>query len=196
LHLFDPFRIYNQGSEIWVRRERYTREYGLSQYDADQLTKSISLCECFEDAVLACNSPKDAANWMTGEVMSLLNAKRMTADMLSVNGKTLGNLIQLVINGKVGRANAKIILLALFEDATVDPAAYASEKGFLISNDEEHIARVVKTVVDADPKSVADYKSGKEKALMFLFGKCMKELKGNCNPALLRVALTNYIAKL
>ena len=179
-----------------VKRERYMREYGLSQYDADQLTKSISLCECFEDAVSVCNSPKDAANWMTGEVMSLLNAKKMTYDMLTLNGKRLGELILLVKEDKVGRANAKIILGAMFESADTDPAAYASEKGFLISNDEEHIAVVVKTVVDADPKSVADYKSGKEKALMFLFGKCMKELKGNCNHALLRVALTNYIAKL
>lgn len=176
-----------------VKRERYMREYGLSQYDAEQLTKSIALCECFEDAVLACNSPKDAANWMTGEVLSLLNAQKMTPEMLAVNGKKLGELVLLVKKGQVGRANAKIILSAMFEDATIDPAAYAREKGFLISNDEEHIARVVKSVVDADPKSVADYKRGKEKALMFLFGKCMKELKGNCNPALLRVVLTNYM---
>ena len=179
-----------------VKRERYVQEFGLSRYDAEQLTKSIALCECFEDAVSVCNSPKDAANWMTGEVLSLLNAQKMTPEMLAVNGKKLGELVLLVKSGKVGRANAKIILSALFEDATIDPAAYAKEKEFLISNDEEHIAKVVKTVVDADAKSVDDYKSGKEKALMFLFGKCMKELKGNCNPALLRVALTNYIAKL
>ncbi len=178
-----------------VKRERYVQEFGLSRYDAEQLTKSIALCECFEDAVLACNSPKDAANWMTGEVLSLLNAQKMTPEMLAVNGKKLGELVLLVKNGQVGRANAKIILAALFEDATIDPAAYAKEKGFLISNDEEQIANVVKSVVDADAKSVADYKSGKEKALMFLFGKCMKELKGNCNPQLLRTILCDYIEK-
>ena len=179
-----------------VKRERYSKEYGLSQYDAEQLTRSIALCECFEDAVGVCLSPKDAANWMTGEVMSLLNAKKMTYDMLTLNGKRLGELILLVKEDKVGRANAKIILGAMFESADTDPAAYAKEKEFLISNDEEHIAKVVKTVVDADAKSVADYKNGKEKALMFLFGKCMKELKGNCNPGLLRTSLINYIAKL
>ena len=179
-----------------VKRERYVQEFGLSHYDAEQLTKSIALCECFEDAVSVCNSPKDAANWMTGEVLSLLNAQKMTPEMLAVNGKKLGELVLLVKNGQVGRANAKIILSALFEDATIDPAAYAKEKEFLISNDEEHIAKVVKTVVDADAKSVDDYKSGKEKALMFLFGKCMKELKGNCNPQILRTVLLEYIEKL
>ena len=179
-----------------VKRERYMQAYGLSRYDAEQLTRSLSLCECFEAATTACRSPKDAANWMTGEVMSLLNAKRMTADTLTLNGKKLGDLIRLVIEGKVGRANAKIILAALFEDATLDPAAYAEEKGFLISNDTEKIAAVVKGVVDDDAKSVSDYKGGKEKALMFLLGKCMKELKGNCDPQLLRKILCDYIAKI
>ncbi len=179
-----------------VKREHYMQAYGLSRYDAEQLTRSLSLCECFEAATAACRSPKDAANWMTGEVMSLLNAKRMTADTLTLNGKKLGDLIRLVIEGKVGRANAKIILATLFEDATLDPAAYAEEKGFLISNDTEKIAAVVKGVVDDDAKSVADYKGGKEKALMFLLGKCMKELKGNCDPQLLRKILCDYIAKI
>ena len=178
-----------------VKRERYMQEYGLSLYDAEQLTKSIALCDCFENAVSVCHSPKDAANWMTGEVMSLLNAKQKTLDMLTIDGKTLGSLILLVKDGKVGRANARIILDAMFEDATIDPATYAQANGFLISNDVEHIEAIVKAVVDADSKSVSDYKSGKEKALMFLFGKCMKELKGNCNPQLLRQILCDYIAK-
>ncbi len=179
-----------------VKRECYMREYALSAYDAEQLTKSIALCDCFEDAVSVCASPKDAANWMTGEVMSLLNAKKMTYDMLSVNAQKLGELILLVKEGKVGRANARMILDAMFEDATISPEVYANEKGFLISNDTEHIETVVKAVVDDDAKSVADYKSGKEKALMFLFGKCMKELKGNCNPQLLREMLCGYIDKI
>lgn len=179
-----------------VKRQRYMREYGLSLYDAEQLTKSIALCDCFEDAVALCHSPKDTANWMTGEVMSLLNAKQMTYDMLAIDGKRLGSLILLVMEGKVGRANARIILDAMFMDATINPAAYAKENGFLISNDTEKIKAVVRAVVDADAKSVADYKSGKEKALMFLFGKCMKELKGNCAPQLLRKILCDYIDKI
>ena len=178
-----------------LKRERYMRDFGLSLYDAEQLIKSIALCDCFEDALSVCHSPKDAANWMTGEVMSLLNVKQIPHDMLSLNGKKLGELILLVKEGKVGRANAKIILDAMFEDAEINPTLYAKERDFLISNDTNLIENVVKTIVDADPKSVADYQNGKEKALMFLFGKCMKELKGNCNPQFLRTILCNYVAK-
>ena len=178
-----------------VKRERYMRDFGLSRYDAEQLTKSIALCDCFEDAAGACNLPKDAANWITGEVLSLLNAKQMSCEMLSLNGKKLGELILLVKEGKVGRGNAKIILAAMFENTEIDPTLYAKENGFWISNDTNHIQNAVQAVVDADPKSVADYKSGKEKALMFLFGKCMKALGGNCDPQLLRQILCSYVAK-
>ena len=179
-----------------VKRERYTGEYGLSDYDAEQLTKSIALCDCFEGAYAVCKSAKDAANWMISEVMSILNAKNMTYDMLTVDGKALGELILLVTGGQVGRANAKKILAAMFDDADIDPARYAEENGYVMSNDTGAVEAVVKAAVEASPAAVADYKNGKEKALMSIFGRCMKELKGNCDPQVLKTVLVDYIAKL
>lgn len=179
-----------------VKRARYTEQFGLGEYDAEQLTKSIALCECFEDAYGVCNSAKDAANWMISEVMSILNTKKMTYDMLALDGKKLGELILLVTGGKVGRANARKILTAMFDDGTINPESYAEANGFVMSNDTGAVEAVIKAIVDADPKSVADYKGGKEKALMALFGKCMKELKGNCDPQTLRKMLIEYVDKI
>ena len=179
-----------------VKRERYINEYGLSEYDAEQLTKSIALCDCFEGAYAVCGSAKDAANWMMSEVMNILNGRKMTYDMLDVDGKALGELIVLVSGGKVGRANAKKILAAMFDDATIKPEAYAEANGFIMSNDTGKVESVVAAVVAADPKAVADYKGGKEKAIMALFGKCMKELKGNCDPQTLKTILIDHINKL
>ena len=176
-----------------VKRAKYMNEYGLSEYDAEQLSKSIALCECFEGAYEVCKNAKDAANWMISEVMNVLNAKKMTYDMLSVDGKVLGKLILLVSSGKVGRANAKKVLSAMFDDSQIDPEAYAEENGLIVSNDTSKIEEVVKAVVAGDPKAVSDYKSGKEKAIMAVFGKCMKELKGNCDPQVLKEILVNYI---
>ena len=176
-----------------VKRAKYMNEYGLSEYDAEQLSKSIALCECFEGAYEVCKNAKDAANWMISEVMNVLNAKKMTYDMLSVDGKVLGKLILLVSSGKVGRANAKKILSEMFDDAQIDPEKYAEENGLIVSNDTSKIEEVVKAVVAGDPKAVSDYKSGKEKAIMAVFGKCMKELKGNCDPQVLKEILVNYI---
>lgn len=179
-----------------VKREKYINEYKLSEYDADQLTKSIALCECFEDAYSVCGSAKDAANWILSEIMSILNVRKMTYDMLNISGKSLGELIVLVAGNKVGRANAKKILSAMFDDSTIEPESYAEANGYVMSNDTGKFEAVVKAVVDADPKSVADYKGGKEKALMALFGKCMRELKGNCDPQTLREILIAYVNKI
>ncbi len=176
-----------------VKRARYMDEYGLTVYDADQLTKSIALCECFEAAFAVCGNAKDAANWIISEIMSILNARKMTYDQLAVNGAALGELITLVSGGKVGRANGKKILAAMFEDAELQPLAYAEANHLIVSNDTGLIESVAKAVVEADPKAVSDYKSGKEKALMALFGKCMKELKGNCDPQVLREILVAIV---
>ena len=178
-----------------VKRARYTDELGLSDYDAEQLTKSIALCECFEGAYAVCKSAKDAANWMLSEVMSILNARKMTYDMLDVCGKSLGELIVLVANGTVGRANGKKILAAMFEDSTIEPETYAKANGMIVQNDTGLIEATVKAAIDADPRAVNDYKNGKEKAIMSIFGKCMKELRGNCDPQTLRTILIDMINK-
>ena len=176
-----------------VKKSRYIEEFSLSEYDAEQLTKSIALCECFETANQVCGSAKDAANWMISEVMSILNSRKMTYDMLSINAKSLGELIKLVQGGKVGRANGKKILAAMFDDVDLVPEKYAQDNGFIISNDTGLIEKVVKEAIEADPKAVSDYKSGKEKAIMSIFGRCMKELKGNCDPQTLRQILVDLL---
>ena len=96
----------------------------------------------------------------------------------------------------INSGNVPEVIITAYDNIAFGAMRVAKENGFLISNDIEKIGAVVKAVVDADAKSVADYKSGKEKALMFLFGKCMKELKGNCAPQLLRAILCDYIGKI
>ena len=176
-----------------IKRARYAAELGLSEYDADQLTASRALCDCFEEAVAITQKPKDVANWLLSDVMSNLNARHMTSDELALPGKALAELITLVADGKVSRPNGKKILAAMFDDATVAPAAYAEKNGMIVSNDTGLLEKVVREVVLADPKSVADYKGGREKVLMAFFGRCMKELRGNCDPQTLQKALKDFI---
>ena len=178
-----------------VKRAKYIDELGLSEYDADQLVSSRALCDVFEDAVAVCGSAKEAANWIITDCMQVLNKKKMTADMLDINGTSLGQLIKLVSEDKVSRGNAKRILAAMFENHIDDVEAYAKEFGFIVSNDTSAIETIVKEAIASDPKSVADFKAGKEKALMALFGKCMKQLKGNANPQVLREILIAEINK-
>jgi aspartyl-tRNA(Asn)/glutamyl-tRNA(Gln) amidotransferase subunit B len=174
------------------KKERYISQLGLTEYDADQLIQSRVMCDCFQEAVVECGKAKEVANWLISDCMKMLNRKGMNVDMLNISGKALGQLVTLVADGKVGNANAKKILSVMF-DEEIDPVAYAQENGLIISNDTDNIKNVVRAVIAADPKSVEDFKSGKEKALMALFGKCMRELKGNCDPQVLRELLLELI---
>ena len=175
-----------------IKKARYMDELGLGDFDASSLVESRAFCDVFEAAYAECGLAKDVANWILKDCANILNKKQLTSDMLSIDGKALGKLIKLVADEKVGRANAKVILAELFE-RDIDPESLAVEKGFIVNNDTSLIEKVITEVVAADPKSVADYKGGKEKAFMALFGKCMKELKGNCNPQVLRELLLKYI---
>lgn len=135
---------------------------------------------------------KETANWLMSDCMTILNKRQQTTDMLAINGKALGELVKLVAEDKVSRASGKEILAAMF-DEDISPLKYAEENGLIMSNDTEGIEKIVREVIEADPKSVSDYKSGKEKALMALFGKCMKQLKGNCSPQVLKEILVDHI---
>ena len=175
-----------------VKRARYIDELGLGEYDADFLTESRALCDAFEAAYAECGLAKEAANWLITNCMNLLNRKQMTADMLNINGQALGVLIKLVSDGTVSHANGKKILEVMF-DEDIDPKAYAEANGYIVSNDTGKIEDVVRAIIAANPKSVADYKNGKEKALMAIFGQCMRELKGNCDPTILRETILKNI---
>ncbi len=176
-----------------VKREKYI-SLGLSEYDAQRISESIALCECFEEANAVCGSAKDTVNWIMSDVMRILNTRQMTYDMLALNNKAFGKLIALVAEGKINRANGKKILDAMFDDSSITPEAYAEANDMFIREiNNDAVMDVIKRAVEADPKAVADFKGGKEKALMALFGKCMKELKGNCDPQKLRELLIAYI---
>ncbi|MBR6633341.1 MAG: Asp-tRNA(Asn)/Glu-tRNA(Gln) amidotransferase subunit GatB [Clostridia bacterium] len=177
-----------------VKRARYIDQLGLGEYDADQLVESRAFCDCFEEAYAVCGNAKEVANYLISDCMNLLNKKQMTVDMLTLEGKSLGELINLVTEGKVSRPNAKKILAVMFEN-DINPAEYAEKEGFIVSNDTGKIEKVIAEAIASDPKAVADFKGGKEKALMALFGKCMKELKGNCDPQTLREMLIDAVNK-
>lgn len=124
--------------------------------------------------------------------MSILNKKQLIIDMLNINGVALGKLIKLVVADKVTRVNGKKILTVMF-DEDIDPETYAKENGFIISNDMGQIEEIIKAVIEENAKAAEDYRSGKEKAFMALFGQCMRRLKGNCNPQVLEEMLKNNL---
>ncbi|MBQ6586167.1 MAG: hypothetical protein IJH83_05100, partial [Coriobacteriales bacterium] len=131
--------------------------------------------------------------WIISNCLGFLNRKQLTADELDIDGTALGKLIKLVADGTVSNANAKCILAALFDGET-DPEAYAKRSGLIIGEGADDLVKgVIAKVLAANAADVEAYRGGREKALQPLIGKCMKELRGNCDPKALRQQIIDAI---
>lgn len=176
-------------------------EQGLTDYDADLLVTSRVLCDCYDAAFAVSGLAKECANWIATNCLAVLKKNGQTMDDLAISGTRLGELVKLVGDGVVSNANAKKILEVMFKEAAAegadpaafDPKAYAEANDMVVSNDTDAVMGVICGIVAANEKDATDFRNGNEKAINPLFGKCMKELKGNCEPKQLRAMLIDCI---
>ena len=166
------------------RKERYLKEYQLSEKDAKLITSSKYLSDLFENAVKVCNNPKAVNNWIISDISRILNETEMEPIQIPFDSNQLGKLVILIDKGTISSSIGKKVLVELFENPR-DPEDIIKEKGWIQISDEGAIKEVILKVIEANPQSVADYKGGKDKALGFLVGQAMKETKGKANPQML-----------
>lgn len=163
------------------KKMRYISEFGLPEYDAGMLTSQKALADFFEQAVQFGGTPKEISNWMMGEVLRTLKEKGIEAKNMPLTPSTLVKLLALVKQGKINRNTAVEVFTAIF-DADGDPEAYVKEHGLEQVNDADLVKNTVVQVLSENPKSIADYQAGKQKAFGFLVGQTMRLLKGKADP--------------
>ena len=167
------------------RKERYIKEYDISEKDANKLTASKYLSDIFEKASGICGNRKAVCNWLLSDVAKILNEKELEPDQIPFSAESLAELVSLIDKGTISGAIGKKVLTEMFEDSLKMPSKIIEEKGWIQISDEGAIKEVVLKILEANPQSVADYKGGKDKALGFLVGQAMKETKGKANPQML-----------
>ncbi len=164
------------------KAERYKKEYGLSDYDADILTQNRHMADMFEETAKLCGNPKKAANWFMGEVLRTLKDKAMDPEELTFSPKNLAAIIKAMDEGKINQGNAQKVFAKVFEE-DVEPLAYMEEHGLMMVSDTGAIEAAVLEVLAENPNTVEEYRSGKDKVLGFLVGQVMKKMKGKGDPA-------------
>lgn len=160
---------------------RYETEYDIPVYDAGIITGSKRLADIFEETVAICGKPKEVSNWLMVETMRLLKEAEMEPENILFSADNLAKLIGLIGEGKINRTVAKEVFEEIFK-SDADPVKYVEERGLSMVSDEGLLRSVIEKIVAANPASVNDYHSGKEKALGFLVGQTMKEMKGKADP--------------
>lgn len=177
------------------KKARYVAEFGLPEYDAGMLTGQKALADFFEEAVRLGGAPKEIANWMMGEVLRTLKEKAIEAKQMPLTPTTLVKLLALVKDGKINRNTAVEVFAAIFDD-NGDPEAYVKEHGLEQVNDTGLVESTVAQVFAENPKSIADYQAGKQKAFGFLVGQTMKLLKGKADPKTVNAIIRKKLEQL
>ena len=165
------------------KRQRFVKEYSLSDYDAGILTDDKSLADYFEECVgLSQDSPKELSNWIINDVLRELNERKVYVQDFAVTPDTLVGLIK--IKPTIGNSIAKEVFIEMANTGK-DAPTIVKEKDLTQMDDTSELNEIVIKIVEENPKAVEDYGLGKKNALAFLIGQTMKITKGKANPKIL-----------
>ena len=173
-------------------KTQYYESMGIASKEAAVLASDRKLSDMFDAVVASGRSAKSVASWILTECMGIM--KRLEITSLEIAPTKLARIIELVDNSEITRAAGKKVLSAVFEK-DVDVDAFCEENALNQKIDEGAILDTVRKVIAENEAAVADYKSGKVKAMQALFGSIMRELKGNGDPAIIRTLLETELNK-
>jgi aspartyl-tRNA(Asn)/glutamyl-tRNA(Gln) amidotransferase subunit B len=163
---------------------RFARDFGLSAYDAGVLSASREMGAYYESVVEAIGAPhaKLAANWVMGEVSSALNRDGVEIAGSRVAPAALAALLTRIVDATISGKIAKDVFEAMWSDGK--PAdAIIEAQGLKQITDSGAIEGVIDSVIAANPKQLAEYRSGKDMVFRFFVGQVMKATGGKANPA-------------
>jgi len=178
----------------YARFQRLRKQYDLSNYTARLLVEEKAIADYFEQAVAAEPSvpAKSIANWIGGELFSLMHQTRVDAAGLRVQPEALAKLVRIVSKGEINQDTARKVLAEMFMSGE-GANEIVKKRGLQQVSDAEAIARMVTQALDENPNEVAAYLSGKTGVVNFLFGQVMKKAQGKANPQIVRRELARQL---
>jgi aspartyl-tRNA(Asn)/glutamyl-tRNA(Gln) amidotransferase subunit B len=165
-----------------ARRQRFVSTLGLSDYDAATLTASRETADWYEALIRALPAePKLCANWLMGEVSARLNREQRDLSAAPVSAVSLAALLTRIADGTLSGKLAKEVFDAMWSgEGEADDII--ERRGLRQISDVGELERIVDEVLAANPKSVEEFRAGKEKAFNALVGQAMKATRGKANP--------------
>ncbi|HEV8352720.1 MAG TPA: Asp-tRNA(Asn)/Glu-tRNA(Gln) amidotransferase subunit GatB [bacterium] len=164
-----------------AKRRRYMERFGLSAYDAEQVTSSGSMAAFFEDVVALHPKPKVVSNWLTGDITAFLNAAGQEIDDLRITPAHVAELLGLIDEGTISGRTAKEVLAEMLTGGE-RAETVVRRRGLRQISDAAELTAAVDEVIAAHPGPVADFRAGKQQALTFLVGQVMRRTQGRANP--------------
>ncbi len=203
----DPDLVPLEVSEAWIeeirgtlpelpveKRERFIRQYGIPEYDAAILTGSQSLADYYEECVRLFGEAKMVSNWIMGDLLRELKKDDREIEECPVPPKHLASMLKMIKDGVISGKIAKTVFEEMYRSGR-GPEKIVREKGLIQLTDVDEIQRIIRGVLEENPKLVEDYRKGKEQVLGFFVGQVMKATRGKANPKLVNELLRKSLSK-
>ena len=177
-----------------IMKERFMNSYGLSDDNAELVTINKETASFFEEVLSYGVSPKNAVNWITGDLFALLNKNDTNISESKVNPKHIAEIIQNIENQKISGPSAKKLLEIVWIEGGEIQELIQKEGLEQISNDDE-IEKILDEVISENQKQFAQLKSGKDRLQGFFVGQVMKKTSGSASPQVVNKILKNKLSK-
>ena len=180
------------------RRDRYSRDFGLTAGEAEVFVTQPEWGDYFEKLITHFDGDarriKLASNYLSSDVLGLAKKEPERWRKQPITAVAFAALITMLADNVIGSRAAKDILsIMFFDDTANDPIKIAEEKGLMQKTNEEELKKIVDEILDNNPNVVADYKAGKAAAMQFLIGQGMKATRGAAKPDILAKLFKEYL---
>jgi aspartyl-tRNA(Asn)/glutamyl-tRNA(Gln) amidotransferase subunit B len=170
------------------KKERFVKDYGIPEYDAEILTSTKAMANYYEECVRLFPEAKTVSNWMMGDLLRELKRDEREIDQCPVNPQHLAEMLSMVREGRISGKIAKDVFEEMYRTGE-RPGKIVKDKGWIQIVDEAEIEKAIGVVVEANSKQVEDYQKGKDKLFSFFVGEVMKHTQGKANPKLVNELL-------
>jgi aspartyl-tRNA(Asn)/glutamyl-tRNA(Gln) amidotransferase subunit B len=166
-----------------AKRARFVQQYQVSPYDAAVLANDLDMTRYFETAAKGAKKPKNVANWILNDLQNALSVAGKPISDCPISPEALDELVNLIDSGKISGKQGKEVFAEMFASGKT-ATAIVKERGIEQLSDLSAIEKLCDEVIAANPKPVADFKTGNVASLNFLKGQVIKLSKGKANPQL------------
>lgn len=175
------------------RLARFKDAFNLNEYDAGVLVNDRDMADFYEEVMKTAKDSKKAANWVIGDLSAWLNKNNKNWQNLPLQADNLAALVNAIEDGVISSKQGKTVFEEIMTGKnTMD---VIKEKGMQQVSDDSAILAIISDVLDQNPKSIEDFKNGKDRAVGFLVGQVMKASKGQANPKKANQLMREELAK-
>jgi aspartyl-tRNA(Asn)/glutamyl-tRNA(Gln) amidotransferase subunit B len=177
-----------------ARKERITRQYGVTAKEAALLAANKPLGDYFETLAGITADPRTSVNWVLGDLSAYLNTSGLEVAACPVQPEGLAELLGLLKDGTLSGKMAKEVFEAMFESKKA-ARTIVEEKGLGQISDTSALEAIVARLVETNPGPAEEFRQGRDKVLGFFVGQIMKETKGQANPQVVNDLLRKHLQK-